>query len=96
MLIPPLPEGDVPNFIVILTDDQGWDDISSHHPTKSGAPLVRTPNLDRFLGRATTFDNFYVTPMCSQSRAALLTGREYPKSGTMLVHGGVCARSCCM
>jgi hypothetical protein len=88
--IPPLKASERPNFIIILTDDQGWDDISLHHPQKpDGRPeFVRTPNLDRFIQRGTLFDNYYVSPMCSHSRAALLTGREYPKSGTMLVNGG--------
>ena len=49
---------------------------------------MRTPNLDQFLETATQFDNFYVTPMCSHSRAALLTGRDYARTGTMLVNGG--------
>eukprot|EP00775_Hariotina_reticulata_P006470 gene6470-6698_t len=88
--IPPLPASERPNFIIILTDDQGWDDISMNHPQKpDGRPeFVRTPNLDRFIQRGTLFDNYYVSPMCSHSRAALLTGREYAKTGTMLVNGG--------
>ncbi|KAI8466606.1 MAG: alkaline-phosphatase-like protein [Monoraphidium minutum] len=81
--VPPLPEGERPNFIVILTDDQGWDDIGRHN-----RKYVRTPNLDRFLERSTQFDNFYVAPMCSQSRSSLLTGRDYTRTGTMLVNGG--------
>ncbi len=79
-----------PNFIVILTDDQGWDDIGLHQPQKPGSrpTWVNTPHLDAFLRQATEFDNFYVTPMCSQTRAELLTGRDYPRTGTMLINGG--------
>jgi hypothetical protein len=42
----------------------------------------------RFIRGGTLFDNFYVTPQCAQTRAELLTGRSYARSGTMLVHGG--------
>ncbi|WIA16297.1 hypothetical protein OEZ85_012998 [Tetradesmus obliquus] len=82
--------GSRPNFIVILTDDQGWDDISLNHPRAPGSKpdFIKTPNMDRFLQRSTRFDNFYVAPMCSQSRAALLTGRDFARTGTMLVNGG--------
>ncbi|WIA16004.1 hypothetical protein OEZ85_012737 [Tetradesmus obliquus] len=81
--IPALPAGQKPNFIVILTDDQGWDDIGLHNPD-----YVNTPNLDRFIKGGTFFSNFYVTPQCAQTRAALMTGRQYPRTGTMLVHAG--------
>jgi arylsulfatase A-like enzyme len=81
--IPALPAGQKPNFIIILTDDQGWDDIGLHNPD-----YVNTPNLDKFIKGGTFFTNFYVTPQCAQTRAALLTGRQYPKTGTMLVHAG--------
>lgn len=42
-------------------------------------------------------DNFYLTPMCSQTRAQLLTGREFPKTGTLLINGGLngLSRQCC-
>lgn len=62
---------------------QGWDDLGLNNPA-----YVHTPNLDRFMRKATRFDNFYVTPQCAQSRAALLTGRMPARTGTMLVHGG--------
>jgi arylsulfatase A len=67
-----------------LTDDQGWDDIGLHNPG-----YVNTPNLDRFIKGGTFFANFYVTPQCAQTRAALLTGRQYPRTSTLLVHAGV-------
>lgn len=58
-----------PNVIFILTDDQGYGDISRH-----GHPLLRTPNFDRIHDESVRFDNFYVSPSCSPTRAALLTG----------------------
>ncbi|KAF6264392.1 alkaline-phosphatase-like protein [Scenedesmus sp. NREL 46B-D3] len=79
---PALEPGQKPNFIVIVTDDQGWDDIGRNNPK-----YVSTPNLDRFIQDSTFFDNFYVTPQCAQSRAAMLTGRYPARVGTMLVNG---------
>jgi arylsulfatase A-like enzyme len=74
-----------PNFIVILTDDQGYDDLSAHHPP--GAPL-RTPTMDSIRSASVQFTNFYVAPLCAPTRAMLLTGRHYLKTGVYGVHGG--------
>jgi arylsulfatase len=73
---------------VLCADDQGWDDIGLHHPSVPGSlpDFIKTPNMDRFLEQSTRFDNFYVAPMCSQSRASLLTGRDFARTGTMLVN----------
>jgi len=88
--IPALPAGQRPNFIVVLTDDQGFDDVGLHQPQQPGGKpqWVSTPNLDRFMQQSMEFRNFYVSPMCSQSRAELLTGRDYQRTGTMLINGG--------
>lgn len=88
--IPALPSGQRPNFIVVLTDDQGFDDVGIHQPQQPGGKpqWVSTPNLDKFMQQALEFRNFYVSPMCSQSRAELLTGRTYQRTGTMLINGG--------
>lgn len=80
--LPALQPGQQPNFIVVVTDDQGWDDIGRNNPR-----YVHTPNLDRFIQGGTFFDNYYVTPQCAQSRAAMLTGRYPARVGTMLVNG---------
>ena len=64
-----------PNFIVILTDDLGYGDVSGFGLTKSPFP---TPNLERMAAEGTRLTSFYVpTPYCAPSRATLLTGR-YP------------------
>jgi arylsulfatase A-like enzyme len=65
-----------PNVIVILTDDQGWGDLSFHGNTN-----LNTPNIDRLAASGTSFDRFYVCPVCSPTRAELLTGRYHPRMG---------------
>ncbi|NBR49938.1 arylsulfatase, partial [bacterium] len=65
-----------PNIIFILTDDQGYGDISAH-----GHPLLKTPNFDRMHNEGVRFDNFYVSPSCSPTRAALLTGMHEFRNG---------------
>ena len=62
-----------PNFIVIFCDDLGYGDIGSF-----GHPIIQTPNIDRMASEGQKWTQFYVAdPVCTPSRAALLTGR-YP------------------
>lgn len=61
-----------PNVLLIITDDQGYGDLSLH-----GNPYLKTPHLDRLGRTSVRFDRFYVNSFCSPTRAALLTGR-YP------------------
>lgn len=72
-----------PNIILILTDDQGWDDLSLH-----GNPWLQTPNLDQLGRDSVQFANFYVASVCAPSRASLLTGRHFLRTGVSHVHGG--------
>ncbi len=60
-----------PNIIVVLTDDQGYGDVSAH-----GNPILKTPNLDRLETESLSFTNFFVSPTCAPTRSALLTGRH--------------------
>ncbi|MEV6036438.1 sulfatase-like hydrolase/transferase [Nonomuraea sp. NPDC052116] len=59
-----------PNVIVILADDLGYSDLGSF------GGEIDTPNLDRLARSGVRMTSFYVTPRCSPSRAALLTGRH--------------------
>ena len=59
-----------PNFIVILCDDLGYQDVGCF-----GAPLISTPNVDRMASEGIRFTDFYAAaPVCTPTRAALMTG----------------------
>jgi len=59
-----------PNFVLIFTDDQGYQDVGVF-----GSPLIKTPNLDRMAAEGMKFTDFYVgAPVCSASRSSLMTG----------------------
>lgn len=74
---------DRPNVIVVLTDDQGWGDLSLH-----GNRNLSTPNLDALARSGAQFSHFYVCPVCSPTRAELLTGRWHPRGGVRDVTSG--------
>lgn len=61
-----------PHIIVMLADDLGWGDVSYH-----GVGEIQTPHIDRLAEHGAQLDQFYSQPVCSPTRAALMTGR-YP------------------
>ena len=65
-----------PNIVILLSDDQGWGDLSV-----SGNTNLHTPNIDKIAKKGALFDRFYVQPVCSPTRAELLTGRYHPRLG---------------
>ena len=68
--------GKRPNIIFILTDDQGFGDVSAN-----GNPVLKTPNMDRLHDEGVRFTDFHVSPTCAPTRSALLTGRHEFKNG---------------
>ncbi len=67
---------DNPNVLIFLTDDQGWGDLSIN-----GNPNLNTPNIDEIAKNGARFERFYVSPVCSPTRAELLTGKFFVRSG---------------
>jgi arylsulfatase A-like enzyme len=65
-----------PNVLIVLTDDQGWGDLSIH-----GNNNLETPHIDQLARQGTRFDRFFVCPVCAPTRAEFLTGRYYPRGG---------------
>jgi arylsulfatase A-like enzyme len=61
---------DRPSVVLVVSDDQGYGDLGAH-----GNPIVRTPNLDAMAKRGAALTNFYVSPVCTPTRASLMTGR---------------------
>lgn len=73
-----------PNVLLILTDNQAFDELSCH-----GHPHVMTPRIDAFAKEGVDFLNFHAPPFCSPSRALLLTGRYAMRAGIHNTIGGV-------
>ena len=58
-----------PNFIILLTDDQGYQDLGCY-----GSPNIKTPRIDAMASQGIRFTNFYAQPVCGPSRKAIMTG----------------------
>jgi len=72
-----IPEVDSrPNVIVIIADDLGWADVGFHGNTE-----IATPSLDRLAAEGMELNRFYTTPICTPTRAALMTGRDPMRMG---------------
>ncbi|WP_068545170.1 arylsulfatase [Thalassotalea crassostreae] len=65
-----------PNIVLVLTDDQGYGDLSIH-----GNPIVKTPAIDTLAKESVSLTNYHVAPTCSPTRAGLLTGRWNNRTG---------------
>ena len=68
-----------PNIIVIVVDDQRWDEYAA-----VGHPYLKTPNIDRLAAEGVTFSSAYVaSPLCSPNRASILTGQYISRHGVV-------------
>lgn len=83
LLVADFTQAEQPNVVVILTDDQGWGDLSLH-----GNRNLNTPNLDALAKSGARFDRFYVCAVCSPTRAEFLTGRYHPRGGVYSTSAG--------
>jgi len=73
------PAKELPNIVVVLSDDQGWGDLRVH-----GNLNLQTPNIDSLARDGALFDRFFVCAVCAPTRAEFLTGRYHSRGG---VHG---------
>ncbi len=76
-------ERDRPNVVVLLTDDQGYGDLSCH-----GNPVLETPNLDRLHSQSVCLTDFHVAPKCTPTRGQLMTGLDAMRNGATRVCQG--------
>ncbi|WP_273444491.1 sulfatase-like hydrolase/transferase [Neolewinella agarilytica] len=71
---------ELPNVLFILTDDQGYGDLSM-----MGNDSIETPHMDALLQSGAFFDRFYVSPVCAPTRASFLSGLYAPRTGAVFV-----------
>ncbi|VGO11783.1 Arylsulfatase [Pontiella desulfatans] len=72
-----------PNVVFVLTDDQGYGDLGCH-----GNPILKTPELDAFHEQSVRFTDFHVSPLCTPTRGALMTGRDPGRNGAYRTSAG--------
>lgn len=72
-----------PNVVILITDDQGYGDLSLH-----GNPHLKTPNLDSTGTQGAQFTQFHVNPVCSPTRSCLMTGRYNYRTGVVDTYRG--------
>src|SRR3954465_8783957 len=65
-----------PHSVLILTDAQGWFDVGVN-----GNPHIETPNIDKLAAEGVRFTHFYASPVCTPTRASLMTGRHFQRAG---------------
>lgn len=76
-------ESKKPNIVIFLADDMGWGDVNAN-----GNKLVSTPVLNRLKTESLSFDRFYVCPLSAPTRAEMLTGRYFLRTGVSSVTSG--------
>ena len=75
-------EGSRPNIILVMTDDQGYPNLSC-----VGHPVLKTPHIDEIYTQSTRFTSFHVSPTCAPTRSAMMSGRHEFRNGvTHTIH----------
>ncbi len=72
-----------PNVVIVMTDDQGYPEVSAH-----GNPVLQTPNLDALYNQSRRLTDYHVAPMCTPTRGQLLTGIDAARNGAANVSSG--------
>ncbi|EDL61245.1 arylsulfatase [Gimesia maris] len=72
-----------PNVILIMSDDQGYGELSCH-----GNPILKTPHLDQLAAESIRLTDFHVAPMCTPTRGQLMSGLDAFRNGAMNVSSG--------
>lgn len=75
LLLPAANASEKPNIIIMVADDLGWADVGYHGGN------IDTPSLDQLAAEGVRLNRFYTTPICSPTRAALMTGRDPMRLG---------------
>jgi len=68
-----------PHILFILADDLGWSDVGFH------GSVIKTPNIDKLASEGVILGNYYVQPLCTPTRSALMTGRYPIHTGIILI-----------
>ncbi|MDP7178383.1 MAG: arylsulfatase [Verrucomicrobiota bacterium] len=79
----PLGQAARPNVILVMTDDQGYPELSAH-----GNPVLNTPFLDRLHTQSVRFIDYHASPMCTPTRGSLMTGLDPARHGAINVSSG--------
>lgn len=75
-MVPSTGGNERPSVVLVITDDQGYGDLSCH-----GNPILHTPNLDALYRQSVRLTDFHVSPTCAPTRASLMTGRYCNRTG---------------
>jgi arylsulfatase A-like enzyme len=74
---------DRPNVIIVMTDDQGYGELSCH-----GNPILKTPNLDKLASQSLRLKDYHAAPMCTPTRGQLMSGMDAARNGAINVSSG--------
>ena len=83
LAIPTFSQATRPNVIIVMTDDQGYPELSAH-----GNPILKTPFLDKLYAQSLRLIDYHASPMCTPTRGSLMTGLDPARHGAINVSSG--------